>query len=131
MLPRVLVATPVIVTHCHWHSWGPPFLFSLQFEIFVRSPSGTPFTLVVEPSDTVDYVRATIQDRLGIPPDMQRLVCGTRQLEDGRTISEYGVQHWSTIHVQLRLFGGMQIVAESLPGKLLVIKCFSLLWTKT
>ena len=82
-------------------------MFSLlgSMDVFVKTPTGTELTLCVQAFDTIEKVKTKIQEQEQIAPDQQQLMFDRKELEDGRTLSDYCIQKESTLYLMLPLTG--------------------------
>ncbi|KAK9915941.1 hypothetical protein WJX75_006248 [Coccomyxa subellipsoidea] len=96
-------------------------------QVFIKGVTA----LEVDLSDTVESVKAQIAGKEGIPAEVQRLIYAGRQLEDEQTLSHYSVERDSTLHLVMRLRGGiiepsLQILARKYnQDKMICRKCYA------
>ena len=95
-------------------------MFVGDMQIVIESLNGKAWTLSVEMTNTIRFIKAILHDKEGIQPSQQRLIFGEAVLEDGRTLSHYSIQNHSrlTVHFKLTIFVNMST------GKTIVLELF-------
>eukprot|EP00808_Paulinella_micropora_P000573 g57037.t1 len=78
-----------------------------RIQVHVKTLTGKTLSLQVQPDCTIEHFKKLVQDKEGVPTDQQRFIFAGRQLEDNRTLEAYNILNEATVHLVLRLRGGM------------------------
>lgn len=74
-------------------------------QIKVKTLTGRPIEIDVDPSDAINRIKEKIEEKEGIPPPQQRLIFGGKALTDTNTIAYYNIEAGATLHLVLALRG--------------------------
>ena len=103
-------------THAEW------LFFSIladnlpnNLNLFIKTLSGKTVSMEISVSYTVAMLKKMIEEKIDVPFKEQRLVYGTKQLDDDHFIYEYGIQNYSTCHLSIRLLGGNEDIDDMKP----------------
>ncbi|CAF0781781.1 unnamed protein product [Brachionus calyciflorus] len=81
-----------------------------QFTVFLKTLTGRTVEIFTSNDETIEELKEKVEEKEGIPPDLQRLIFAGRKLEDSNTLDYYSIEKEATLHLVLRMRGGGDFV---------------------
>ena len=98
------------------------------FDIYVKTLTGKAITVKVSEMTTVFRLKEKLEQLEGFPVDAQRLIFAGHHMDETKLLKEYGVSFFSTIHLVMRIGGGIrrgedfQVFVKTTTGKTFTIR---------
>lgn len=87
-------------------------------QVFVKTLSGKTISVECEPDESIESLKEKIMAKEGVPPDQQRIIFGGKQLDAQKNLSDYDIDDDSTLHLVLRLRGGLRWIMQAISSRL-------------
>ena len=94
-------------------SFSKSFYSNEQFGIYVKSLTGRSIYIEITHQMSIEELKMKIQEKDGTPVEQQRFIYAGKDLDDPMLVGRYNIQKDSTLHLVLRLRGGMHHISST------------------